>query len=219
MKERYFTSQNLLAKSKAMMAELPAHHRRRGPLSLHQSALLILDMQDYFLAEESHAFLPSAPAIVPGLRQVAIGFAAHARPVIFTRHLNSGPDAGMMGEWWSDLISADDPLSQISSGMDTSLGDVLQKPQYDAFYDTDLHQMLTVASVRQVVITGVKTHLCCETTARSAFVHGYQVAFAVDGTATDNALHHLATLRNLVHGFANIVTVEEILAGLEHLHG
>jgi isochorismate hydrolase len=125
----------------------------------------------------------------------------------------------MMGRWWPELIMADDPLSRISHRMDTSLGAVLQKPQYDGFFDTNLHQILTEASVRQVVIAGVKTHLCCETTARSAFVHGYEVVFALDGTATDNELHHLATLRNLAHGFANVVTVKEILAGMERLYG
>jgi isochorismate hydrolase len=216
MKERYFTTQNLVAKSTAMLTELAAHRRRRRPLALDRVALLVLDMQDYFLAEESHAFLPSAPAIVPGVRKLVSAIAAQACPVIFTRHLNTGSDAGMMGRWWPELILADDPLSQISHRMDTSLGAVQEKPQYDAFFDTELHQALTAASVRQVVITGVKTHLCCETTARSAFVHGYEVVFVVDGTATDNELHHLATLRNLSHGFANVATVHEVLAGIGH---
>ena len=64
--------------------------------------------------------------------------------------------------------------------------------------------------VTDVVITGVMTHLCCETTARSAFVRGYRVWFPVDGTATFNLDFHLGTLRALAHGFASIPLVRDV---------
>jgi isochorismate hydrolase len=65
--------------------------------------------------------------------------------------------------------------------------------------------------VSQVVICGVMTHLCCESTARSAFMHGFEVFFPVDGSATYNQAYHQATLLNLSHGFATLTTVAEIL--------
>jgi bifunctional isochorismate lyase / aryl carrier protein len=55
------------------------------------------------------------------------------------------------------------------------------------------------------------THLCCETTARSAFTHGFEVFFTIDGTATYNERFHIATLLNLSHGFALAVLVEEVI--------
>ncbi len=55
------------------------------------------------------------------------------------------------------------------------------------------------------------THLCCETTARSAFVRGFEVFFTIDGTATYNKEFHFATLHNLAHGFALPILVDEIL--------
>ena len=67
----------------------------------------------------------------------------------------------------------------------------------------------------QVVITGVMTHLCCETTARSAFMRGFLPFFLVDGTATYNRHFHIATLTNLAHGFAHLARVQDILATLE----
>ena len=58
------------------------------------------------------------------------------------------------------------------------------------------------------------TNLCCETTARDAFMRGFRVYFLLDGTATCTEEYHLATLKNLAYGFAYIVTCEEMLAFL-----
>jgi len=55
------------------------------------------------------------------------------------------------------------------------------------------------------------THLCCETTARSAFMSGFDVFFTVDGTATYNKTFHLSTLINLAHGFAIPITTKEVI--------
>ena len=74
--------------------------------------------------------------------------------------------------------------------------------------------MLRDNGVRRIVISGVMTHLCCETTARSAFVRGFEVFFTVDGTASYTADFHRASLLNLAHGFAVPVLVSEILAAL-----
>ena len=65
--------------------------------------------------------------------------------------------------------------------------------------------------VKQVVITGVLTHLCCETTARSAFMRGFEVFFTIDATATYNKDFHISTLLNLSHGFALPVLTQEVL--------
>jgi len=61
------------------------------------------------------------------------------------------------------------------------------------------------------VVCGVMTHLCCETTAREAFVRGFEVFFPVDGTASYNQKFHEASLQNLAHGFAILTTVEQLL--------
>ena len=89
--------------------------------------------------------------------------------------------------------------------------EVMDKTQYDAFYNTDLETRLRDEDVTQVVIGGVMTHLCCETTARSAFVRDFDVFFLVDGTATYNLNYHLSSLRNLSHGFGSMVRVREIV--------
>lgn len=180
-----------------------------------KSALLVLDMQVYFLDPDSHAYIPSAPAILPVLQELIGAYRKRKLPVIFTRHVNSDQDAGMMSVWWRDLIREGSRLSQIVSDLEPGDSPVIAKSQYDAFYLTDLERMLREEGVWQVLISGVMTHLCCETTARSAFLRGFEVFTLVDGTATYNESFHRAALLNLAHGFSTLVLSGELLEALE----
>ena len=215
-RETYFTAQNLAQTAGEMRLALEAPHRT--PAANYEpghSALLVLDMQAYFLEPESHAYIPSAPAILPGIQALVQAFQQKDLPVIFTRHANTPSDAGGMAAWWRELIDVRSPLSGIVAQLDTRSGLVLPKTQYDAFYATPLEAELRRRQVTQVVVSGVMTHLCCETTARAAFVRGFRVFFLVDGTATYNQDFHRASLLNLSHGFATLSLVSEILDALQ----
>ncbi len=216
MKTRYFSSENIEQEAFQMLEELPGYKNRRiSPYTPQNSALLILDMQSYFLEPSSHAYIPSAPAIVPNLQALARAYYAKDLAVIFTQHLDIPQEAGSMARWWQDLIKIEDPLSAIIPEFNFSNRYILRKNQYDAFYGTSLEDKLQRNAVNQLVICGVMTHLCCETTARSAFVRGYEVFFVIDGTATYNKDHHMATLLNLAHGFATPLLAAEILTALQ----
>ena len=180
-------------------------------LNPHQAALLVLDMQRYFLDETSHAFIPSAPAIIPRIQSLQSTFINRHLPVIHTRHMNTPQNAGLMNSWWKELMIETNPLSEITADIQNNYAAVFIKSQYDAFYKTDLEQWLIGKHISQVVITGVMTHLCCETTARSAFMRGFQVFFTVDATATYNRQFHQASLLNLTHGFAVPVLCEQLI--------
>jgi len=190
-------------------------HRRGLPFTPVHSALLVLDMQSYFLDPASHAYIPSAVAILPGIRALVRAYRRKRLPLVFTRHVNTLQDAGMMSVWWRDRISLDSPLSQITPELDVADSPAILKTQYDAFYKTDLEAILLQAGVVRVLICGVMTHLCCETTARSAFGRDFEVYFLVDGTATYNRDFHQASLLNLAHGFASLLLTGEALAALE----
>jgi len=211
-KRNYFTRESIRQKSRAMLEEASRLSARHDlTLVPERSVVLILDMQRYFLEGASHACIPAARAIVPGIAKLARAYFEDGLPIVFTRHLNTDANAGMMSRWWQDLIRADDPASEIVPEFDLSQGVVIEKSQYDAFYETPLDEMLREKGVTQIVICGVMSHLCCETTARSAFVRGFEVFFTVDGTATYTEAFHRATLLNLAHGFAVPVLTHEIL--------
>ena len=215
-KESYFTPTTIQAKAKDLMTFAKVYRCGRDAIHLHakRAALLVLDMQEYFICEESHAFVPSAIAIIPGIRTLISSFSANNRPIIFTRHTNSPDNANLMALWWKAIIKPDTPESEIIPAFDTDQGIIIGKHQYDAFYDTNLDEVLHADGVGEVVITGVMTHLCCETTARSAFMRGFEVFFVVDGTATYNEAYQRATILNLSHGFALPVRVSDILDAL-----
>ena len=121
----------------------------------------------------------------------------------------------MMSKWWKDLIFPSTARSQISDIFDATNHLTIEKKQYDAFFETNLDTSLREGGVEQVVITGVMTHLCCETTARSAFMRGYEVFFPIDGTATYTEMHHHASILNLAHGFALPLLVADIISRFE----
>ncbi|UCE00558.1 MAG: isochorismatase family protein [Chloroflexota bacterium] len=216
LKTQYFSPQSIDEQAQRMLQNTQVEKENlAAAFKADKSALLVLDMQDYFLDPASHAFIPSAPAIVPKIKGLIQAYYTQGLPVIFTQHLNTRQDAGSMARWWKDLILVENPLSALIPDFDFSNRFVLRKTQYDAFHQTNLEEKLQKKGVTQVVISGVMTHLCCETTARSAFIRGFDVFFVVDGTATYNQDHHQATLRNLSHGFATLMLstqIRELLA-------
>jgi isochorismate hydrolase len=218
-KERYFTQETIKTISKEMLSAVDVEVSRRQHAKQFfqpaKAALLVLDMQEYFLQADSHAFVPSAASIIPGLNKLIAAFELAHRPVIATRHLNTPGDAGMMSKWWRALIDPQAAYSHYSKAAKINNPIQINKTQYDAFYQTELENTLNNLEVTQVIICGVMTHLCCETTARSAFMRGFEVFFTVDGTATYNEELHRATLLTLSHGFAVPVLIEELLHTLE----
>ncbi|MFQ6060697.1 MAG: isochorismatase family protein [Thermoplasmata archaeon] len=190
--------------------------RRFFPLDLSSSALLVIDMQDFFLDEGSHAYIPSSKSIVPNVQALIRAFRRKGMIIVFSRHAHKeNEDLGMMGKWWSDPMMESDPLTRLSQDMPIEDGDiVIRKTRYSMFHGTDLAQILKRNEVNKVVITGVTTHLCCESTARAAFMLDFEVYLVIDGTATWEEEMHLASLRTSSHGFSVLVTTEEVLEAL-----
>ena len=214
-KETYFTEETIQVKARELLDYVSASRRRHVNLAFRPQkvALLVLDMQEYFLQEDSHAYVPSGPVIIPRINKLIAAFEAAERPVVATRHINIKEDAGMMSKWWRDLIHPKFAYSQYSKVLKIEHAIQMDKTQYDAFLGTTLEETLRARGVEQVVISGVMTHLCCETTARSAFMRGFEVFFTVDGTATYNEELHRASLLTLTHGFAVPVLVGELFEG------
>jgi bifunctional isochorismate lyase/aryl carrier protein len=187
---------------------------RSFTLDKNKCALLVIDMQKYFIDAVSDACVPSARNLVHKITNLIDAFTTHKRLIIFTRHIDS--EGSLMRRWWQDNIREDDPMSQIIKKFDTKNGIVIVKDQYDAFLNTNLEDILRKNDIQQVIISGVLTNLCCETTARSAFMKGFEVYFVTDGTATYKKEMHEATLLNLAYGFAILVTVDEVIKVLRY---
>jgi bifunctional isochorismate lyase/aryl carrier protein len=211
-KTKYFTKTSIDDNAKSIYQKLGSQFDlHKDQLIPAKTALLILDMQEFFFNENSHAFIPSAHATIRPIKSLANLFISNNLPIITTRHINSRENARQMDYWWRDILTEESEYSQLITDFNIPQAELIIKSQYDAFYDTNLHEILRKNNIEQVIITGVMTHLCCETTARSAFIRGYNVFFPIDGTATYNEDFHNATLTNLAHGFANITLINNLM--------
>ena len=174
---------------------LKSHHPYKS--DINHAALLILDMQDIFLNSDSHAYIPASTYIMENILGLIDLFQKHNRPIIFTKHISGKNPNSVMNRWWKNSIEENliHPVFQPYINHDS----LLEKSHYDAFYNTNLQKKLK--GVKQIWITGVMTHLCCETTARAAFVRDFEVVFPIDATATYTKELHIGSLRALSHGF------------------
>jgi isochorismate hydrolase len=215
-KEEYVTIENLNVKSQNWLNEIEFYTKNKDRFTFtpQESALLVIDMQQYFLDVSSHAFIPSSKAILPNVKDLVESYSDANLPIIFTKHsLAADEDPGIMGRWWGDTLREEDPLSEIDGDLEPVEGEVVvRKTRYNAFFGTELDKILKDKGVNSVVISGLMTHLCCETTAREAFIRDYEVYFLVDATATQTEELHLSSIRTLSHGFAIPVTTREILS-------
>jgi isochorismate hydrolase len=203
---------------KRRIAHYESGHRKKvHPFSYEKSALLVVDMQRYFFERSSHAFLKPAPAILPNVHGILDAYRALSLPVMFTRHAYAkGEDPGIMKTWWSELEEDGDPLAEIVRDLKPLPGEyVLTKGRYSAFVGTDLEERLRKLGVERLLITGVMTHLCCESTARDAFMKDFEVFFTIDGTASEDDDLHVASLMTLTDGFVMPITTAEVLKCLK----
>ncbi|MEM0467152.1 MAG: isochorismatase family cysteine hydrolase [Candidatus Thermoplasmatota archaeon] len=183
------------------------------PTCLKHSALLVIDMQHFFCNPQSHAYFPDAQKIIPNIQKLILWYKKHNLPVIYTRYaLLHSESPGTMGRWWHDVLYDDHPFAQIIDELKPEKHDiVLRKTQYSAFFHTPLDHQLQQQKSTAVVITGVLTHLCCDTTARDAFMHGYDVFFVTDATASDDQQFHTASILTLSDACATMITTQEVL--------
>lgn len=206
----YVTEANIGRKAASWKRAIKPHARHPFELLPDSTALLVVDMQRYFTKPCSHAYLPAVNAILPRVRDIIAAFRKHRRPVIFSRHCHRPGEEGVLGIWWNDIIRDGTEESQLDSRLDTAGSPILRKTRYSAFIGTDLYPRLWRMGVRTPVIAGVMTHLCCESTAREAFMRDLQPVVLMDATATQDEALHLASLRTLSNGFAEVLACEEL---------
>jgi biuret amidohydrolase len=197
-----------------------------------KTALIVVDMQNDFVAEGAPMETPAARAMVPRLAEALDICRTAAIPVIFTAHVhrNDGCDMGqfrMHAPIASGTALVDGtPGVEIYPALAPAPGEhVIKKHRYRAFFATDLDLILREWGVDTVIISGTTTENCCHATARDAMFHNYRVVFLSDATATydypdngfgamPNAAVHHATLVILADSTADVMSVADLGARL-----
>lgn len=213
--KRYVTVDNIETRTQAWLEQIRPFNQHKIHLNVAASALLVVDMQRFFLDPKSPTFTCGGVAILPIVKNLINAFRRANRPVIFTRHVHhpANLDLGIMGWWWQGSCIEGSPESEIHPDLAPMPDEkVIFKHRYSAFYNTDLETVLRCLKAEDLVISGVMTNMCCESTARDAYYRDYRVFFPADGTGSINEEMHLASLLNLAFGFAYVTTSKEISA-------
>lgn len=143
------------------------------PVPIEQSALLVVDVQDSFKVG-SRWQRRSNPSFESNLDRLIGAYREAGLPVIFILH--NDPDPG---------FRPGDPEVRLMDFLRREEGDpLLQKNTRNSFTSTNLQEILDAKGVRRVVVTGISTEQCCETTTRVAADLGYDVDFVTEATMT-----------------------------------
>ncbi len=212
--EPYATKDNIDDKCITWLEKISTFNQHVMNIDPGKTALLVIDMQKFFLDPDSPSFTCGGLAVLPKIKELIESFRAKGAPVIFTRHVHhpSHNDAGIMGWWWEGMCLEGSPESEIHDDLaPLPLEKVIFKHRYSAFYNTDMETVLRCLNIKDLVITGLMTNMCCDSTARDAYFRDYRVFFPADGNGSIIEEMHLATLLNLAFGFAYVTTCREII--------
>ena len=215
--EPYVTRETISSEVEKWLEHIAPFNTHTMHLNMEKAALLVVDMQYFFLDPSSPTFTCGGLAILPNLKKIIHAFRGADRPVIFTRHVHHPDriDAGIMGWWWEGMCLEGSPESEIHRDISPERNEkVILKHRYSAFYNTDLETVLRCLHVEDIVIAGIMTNMCCESTARDAYYRDYRVFFLADGTGSITEEMHLASLINLAFGFSWVTDVNTIVAQL-----
>jgi ureidoacrylate peracid hydrolase len=206
---------------------------RRGRLHLYDSldpkrtALLVIDMQNAFVAPGAPIEVPAARAIVAPINRLTAALRKRGVPVIWVLHENQAGGRDWVGFFDAFVapgrraeaaaaLARGAELQKLYPGLETAPGDLrLAKNRYSAFIKTDFENKLRERGIDTLLIAGTKTNVCVECTARDAMMLDYKVALISDCTAALSDDEHRATLENVIQQFGDVLSSEEALAILD----
>ena len=195
-------------------------------ISTDRCALIIIDMQNGFCHPEGSfgsldLDVSMTNGAIAGCRRLVDAAHEHGVPVIYTRYVYRADyaDGGVLvqeilpalaevkslaaGTWDAELVEEFQP-----QGSDF----VLDKNRYSAFYGTGLEPILTSLKVDTLVLGGVTTNMCVETTARDAGQRDYRVFVAGDACGELDQARHDMALNTIAFGFGWVNTIDEVIA-------
>lgn len=222
------------------MISISCQYNRRFDLDPQHTALIVIDMQRDFLAPEgasgvSGFDLSPLRAIIPRLQNLLSAAREHGVSVFHTREghrtdladlpetkrqrsLQAGAQIGAPGPLGRFLVRGEFGHDFIDELQPIPGEPIIDKPGYGAFYATDLEHMLRRKGITHVLLTGVTTQCCVNSTLREAVDRGFFCLTLADCCASFEPALHDATLQIIAseaHLFGWIANGENVTCALE----
>ena len=208
---------------------------RRGRLHLFdsldpkKSALVIIDMQNAFVAPGAPMEVPAARAIVAPINRLAAELRRRGVTVIWVSHENrkDGRDwAGFFDAFIAPgrraeaaaALAAGAELLKLFPSLEVGGRDVrMSKNRYSALIanSSSLEKLLKEKAIDTLLLAGTKTNVCVECTARDAMMLDYKVVVLSNCTAALSDDEQRTTLENVIQQFGDVLTADEALALLD----
>lgn len=221
-----------IALSEAALARVKTRIGKLHPFDTidpRRSALLVIDMQNYFVKAGHQGEVPLAREIVPNVNRLAAELRRRGGHVVWIR--NGTRDTRQSWSNYHDWLTTPERMQRRYESMDEGhdgfefwhLNDIhpedgkLTKTRYSAFIQgsSDAERHLRERAIDTILITGTATHICCESTARDAMMLNFKTVMVADGLAANTDEEHNASLSALYGQFADVQTVDEVLQSLE----
>jgi ureidoacrylate peracid hydrolase len=219
--------------SPVMLAHIAS--RRRGKLHAIErldplrTALVVIDLQNVWVKEGMVAYSPYCEGIVPNINRLAESLRAAGGSVWWVKAIYRD-DAPRTWSAYMEFrspefvqamlsaLSEDSEGGKLFPGLDVRPEDRhITKRRFSAMIQgsSDLHERLQAAGVDTLIVTGTATNVCCESTARDAFMLNYRTIVVSDGNATASDEAHNAALSALMMQFSDIYNTDETIGLIE----
>lgn len=190
-----------------------------------RTALIVIDLQNAFTLPGEVFGNAHACDILPNVNRLAGALREAGGHVIWTRQTVTDIKPYAHPEWHYDAndpfvrramesLTEGDPRHGLHDALEVEPGDIIMnKYRYSAFIrdSSDIETHLAALGVDMIIVTGTVTNVCCESSARDAYMLGYRVLFASDGTAAKTDAEHNAALLNLRLNFADVKSTDELI--------
>lgn len=210
------------------MKASPSRNAERWPVTVKNTALIVVDMQNIWVHPRGARYLPMSEDIVPKIQELLQFCRSNRVPVIYlhTTKRKDLADVGIFADIKPQTHDADDEWSNFEGSPGAELyepvkpagGDILVKKfRYSGFYGTQLENLLRALGRDTIAIAGVATNVCCDSTARDGAMRDFKVLFLSDCNASFTQEEQDATLNNFDKHFGVVVDSKTLMAKLSRV--
>lgn len=194
-----------------------------------KTALIVIDMQNYFMKPGFLGEVPMARQIVPHVNRLAAALRDRGAHVIWVKNATNDTRENwsvmhdcLMTPQNRDLRYATMDLAHEGHALWPEL-DVrpedahIVKKRFSAFIEgsSDIVSHLRQRGIDTLLIGGTATNICCESSARDAMMLNFKVTMVADALATYSDAEHNASLMTFYSIFGDVQTVDEAIASLD----